>query len=347
MAAFFVNCDWGTTHFRLRAVRADEVELAAEIESDQGVARIAESGPASARGERFRGVLRDGLRQLGDRLGQPLGLAPVLISGMAGSSIGWHEVPYAALPLSLDGSGFVCHDLGFLEGNSGPRVILISGASSRSDVMRGEETQVLGLFQLPAMRELARRSLVIMPGTHSKHLRVESGRIQNFWTCMTGELFDVLGRHSILQYSVGEGEKRSCEPGAQNPGGDNLDVGGPVGGHLADFRSGVEIGAAQPLSAALFRVRTRQLLDQLPAAGNRAFLSGVLIGHELTSLTAHQVADWPIVLCAVPPLDGLYAVALDAAGFARDLTIVPPSDVDRLSALGQAILARHLSGFEI
>jgi hypothetical protein len=64
-------------------------------------------------------------------------------------------------------------------------------------------------------------------------------------------------------------------------------------------------------------------------------------------LTAHQVADWPIVLCAVPPLDGLYAVALDAAGFARDLTIVPPSDVDRLSALGQAILARHLSGFEI
>ena len=105
---------------------------------------------------------------------------------------------------------------------------LISGACTDTDVMRGEETQAVGAFQLPEVAEFSAGSLVILPGTHSKHLTIAGGQIQDFRTSMTGELFDVLARHSVLRHSVAADDSRQSDIGVER-----------AGAHEA-FRSGVQ-----------------------------------------------------------------------------------------------------------
>ncbi|MEX0677861.1 MAG: 2-dehydro-3-deoxygalactonokinase [Pirellulales bacterium] len=141
---------------------------------------------------------------------------------------------------------------------------------------------------------------------------------------MTGELFDVLGQHSILKHSL-------VDPAAANA--------------AAELRAGVRHGRSIPLAAALFRVRTRQLLDKAPGASNRAFLSGVLLGSELAYLSGARSAGLPLVLCATAPLEAPYRAALDELGLTERLTLVPPADVELLSARGQAVLWRNVAGF--
>jgi 2-dehydro-3-deoxygalactonokinase len=329
LATFFVNCDWGTTHFRLRAVRANDVEIAAEFRSDDGAARLAAQAPGSARADdRFRAVLHDGLLKLSGKLQEPLSAAWVLISGMASSSIGWQELPYAKVPLPLDGHGLVWRELEPIAiGTAVHRVVLISGARTDTDVLRGEEIQALGLFQLAAVQATGTPCLVIMPGTHSKHLVVQSGRIEGFRTFMTGELFDVLGRHSILEHSIGSAGGLETRLASES---------------RSAFQAGVEDSVDLALSAALFRVRTRQLLDGHSHESNRAYLSGVLIGSELAYLRQAECSTQRLLLCAAAPLDEYYATALDVLGLSERLTVVEARDLERLSALGQAVLLRKL-----
>lgn len=326
MSEWIVNCDWGTTQFRLRAVALPAFDVAAEVRSPDGVGSLAARHAASDRPEAYREVLAGALAQLTARIGAALRDAPVLISGMASSSIGWQELDYARLPLALDGSDLPVCELAPMASELGAhRVILISGARSQTDVMRGEETEVLGLFSVPAIHELAAGSLVIKPGTHSKHLGVQDGRIVGLQTFMTGELFDVLSRHSILRHSLAEAESEPLSPDdAQRA-----------------VCAGVRHGAATPLSAALFRVRTRELLAEQPASDNREFLSGVLLGGELAYLTEPRWAHTPLVLCAAGALAPHYRAALDELRLSDRLTAVAPADVELLSARGQAAIWRH------
>jgi 2-dehydro-3-deoxygalactonokinase len=323
MSGAFISCDWGTTHFRLRVHRPGDVAGQAKFESDEGAAKLAAGAPAM-RAARFADVLSAGLRRLAELGGAAAG-APIVISGMASSSIGWRELGYASVPWRVDGADLVCEELEPLSGKEGPhRVLLVSGARTACDVLRGEETQVVGLFRLPALAGLAERSVLIMPGTHSKHLRVEQGKVVDFQTFMTGELFDVLGRHSILRHSVDPRPSDGSRSSEQ----------------LASFSVGVDEGAERPLSAALFRVRTRAVLDGFSAAENREFLSGLLIAGELAYLKDDEPSA-PIVLGAAPALESRYAAALARLGLADRLTVVPALDVERLTALGQECLLRR------
>jgi 2-dehydro-3-deoxygalactonokinase len=328
MTGLIFNCDWGTTRFRLRAIELDRFTVAAEFHSADGVASLAQQHSADDRPNRYRSVLSAGLRRLTARLGKQLEDAPVMISGMASSSIGWQDVPYARLPLSLDGSQLQWLELKPIESDVGShRVVLISGVCSKSDVMRGEETELTGLFTLPVAADLATGSLVIKPGTHSKHVRVENQKIVGLQTFMTGELFGVLAKHSILRHSLDDPDT------ARLP---SVEV-------LADLRGGVRHARTIPLSGALFRVRTRQLLGSLPGALNRAFLSGVLLGNELAYLLETRFSALPLVLCATDPLETHYLVAMDELGLAGRLTTIPAGEVELLSARGQAVLWRKLS----
>ena len=207
MPASFVNCDWGTTRLRLRSVDVDSLEVAGEFRSLDGVASVAQCHTPQNRPEGYRSLLADGLTALAASDPQRLADAPVVISGMASSSLGWQELPYARLPFPIDGSGLEWRELEAVSSAAGRhRVRLISGVRSETDVLRGEETELLGVFTLPAADRLRGNSLVIKPGTHSKHLRVESGLLVDFRTFMTGELYDVLSKHSILQHSLAAGE---------------------------------------------------------------------------------------------------------------------------------------------
>ncbi len=107
MNEFFINCDWGTTHFRLRAICRRGTQIVAEFQSDEGVAHLAASNGSHVRGDVFRAVLSAGLEQLRAAVGRGLATAPVLISGMASSSIGWLELPYAQVPFSLNGADLI------------------------------------------------------------------------------------------------------------------------------------------------------------------------------------------------------------------------------------------------
>ncbi len=322
MPDLFINCDWGTSRFRLRAVRRADVEVVAEFGTDQGVARLAE-GDSSGRAARFRDTLREGLRRLAEHVeqsGHTLGTAPCLVSGMASSSVGWLELPYARVPLPIDGRGLVWHELEPVVGDKETyRVILVSGLASDRDVMRGEETELVGLFQLSVGRALAARSLVVMPGTHSKHVTAQNDQIIGFQTFMTGELYEVLGEHSILRHSI-----THVTPLSHNLAGEMLTA----------FRSGVEEASARPLSAALFRVRTRQVLGGAPPDANRAYFSGVLVGSELSYLAGEAWRTMPIVLCASAPLSNAYTEACNVLGLAERITVVSSAETARLSALG-------------
>lgn len=323
MNHFFVSCDWGTTQLRLRVVRRPDCQIVAEVESPDGAAHLAAQTVPADRPSRNSAVLATALRRLATAHGQPLDDLSVVISGMASSSIGWQELPYARLPLPLDADGLVWRELPPPVGLPARRLVFISGAATARDVLRGEETQALGLFQLDEFASAKARALAIMPGTHSKHLRIDDGRIIDFQTFMTGELFDVLGAQSILRHSI------SHDSG--------LNLLSP--GELASaFRGGVEQAAELPLSAALFQVRTRHLLEARTDTSNRAFLSGVLIGSELAHLRRPGFVSYPLVLCAAAPLANYYVTALESLGLAKRLTVVSSTDFQRLTALGQAVV---------
>ena len=285
MLNYFVNCDWGTTRFRLRLSGLIDAETAVEFESDQGVGNSRDELPA-ARARQFAAVLTDGLQRLA-KDNPETGAAPIMISGMASSSIGWHELPYAVAPWQLDGSDLACREIEpVATERSSHRVILVSGTRTATDVMRGEETQAVGLFQLPQAQPFADRAIVVLPGTHSKHLMIENRRVVDFQTFMTGELFDVIGRHSVLRHSIGSRF---------------LDTDELSGEQLASFRSGVVEASRRPLPAALFRVRTRDVLEEAAPIANRAFLSGLLIGSELTHLGGMSTPAAPFCYAPIVP----------------------------------------------
>jgi 2-dehydro-3-deoxygalactonokinase len=292
----FVSCDWGTSTFRLRLV---EQGVVAEVRSDEGTAKLA--AQPGDRATAFRSTLARGLEQL-----QAPPSCPVVISGMASSSIGWKELPYAKLPFSLDGRDAVWEKLD-------DRVHLISGLRSETDVLRGEETEALGLVAQLG-REMPFEAVFILPGTHSKHLEVNPGGIATFRTFMTGELFDLLARQSVLRHST--------DPEAPFD--------------RAGFLEGVEESQRRPLSSTLFRVRTRQVLQKKDAPSNTSFLSGLLIGAELATLRSTDVA---VIVAAEERLRTAYAAAGEALGFGERLRAV---DSERLSVQGQEILLRRI-----
>ncbi len=294
MGRAFVSCDWGTTRFRLRWI--EDGRPRAEAVTDEGTARLAaETGD---RAGVFRAALGRGL----ERLGAP-GALPVVISGMAGSSIGWKELSYARLPFPLDGSGAVWDEV-----ERG--VYLLSGLRSDADVMRGEETEVLGAAAgLPG-----ESAIFILPGTHSKHVETAGGAIAGFRTFMTGELFEVLGRHSVLRHSV--------DPEAEFLSG--------------AFSEGARESRRGPLPATLFRVRTRQVLDRRPPAENASYLSGLLVGAELAALEGERR---PIHLCAAGRLREAYEAGARELGL--PLRTLPS---EGLAARGQEMVLERILG---
>ena len=278
MNSEFTSCDWGTTNLRVRIVRGNTIIK--ELRTEQGASTL--KSP-----EEFRTALVTAMDSLG-------AAKPVVISGMAGSSIGWKELPYARLPFCLDGSDAVVEEIE-------PDTFLISGVRSEEDVMRGEETELLGLAI--GQEELA----VILPGTHSKHCIVRNGVMVSFRTFMSGELHALLGSHGILRQSVA-------------PGWDE-----------AAFLEGIDESTHGSLTSTLFKVRTRGLLHGKSPVSNSSFLSGLLIGSELLALPK----DVPLVLAAAGAIATPYRIAFRALGLDSRSRIISDDEAAILAVRGQ------------
>ncbi len=307
--AAFTVVDWGTSSFRGWLMAADG-EALAESRGGEGMLHCAGAG---AGGAGFAPVLRDHLA----RLGAPAG-APVLICGMAGARQGWAEAPYLKVPTRLDAlhEGALRIDAA-IDTMGDIRILpgIAQARADRPDVMRGEETQLLGVTE-PDFT-----GLVCIPGTHSKWVRIEEGRIVAFSTYMTGELFSVIARHSILAHAV---ETESPAPADSQA-----------------FREGLAAALAEPtaLTASLFRLRAAQLLGFEERADGAARLSGLLIGTELADAARQFGSPRSVRLIATGDLGKLYEAAL--AGRGLEVTTV---DAELASRCGLAKAALAIWG---
>ena len=198
----FISVDWGTTALRLRLVNIPSLTIVATIESNEGVASTCKlwkesKQPESQRLPFYQAVLQKHIDALQAQCGSSLGGTPVVVSGMASSTLGMYEMAYKTLPVNL-ADAELNTEL-FAASDQFPHtVLLVSGVASTNDVMRGEEVQVAGCYD----KDAAGKQLFIVPGTHSKHVMVEDGVITDFNTYMTGEVFALLSQHSILAASV-------------------------------------------------------------------------------------------------------------------------------------------------
>lgn len=219
-------------------------------------------------------------------IGERLGDLPLLLAGMVGSTRGWVEVPYVRCPAGLDD---LAAALCWIEPQ---RTAIVPGLSSSpagpEDVMRGEEIQIFGAV---ASEQIPPTSLVCHPGTHNKWISVEQGRITGFRTVMTGEMFNLLRTHGILA------EFLSGDVAA----GDS-------------FREGVRRGLERPvLTADLFSVRARVLLGSLAREDAADYVSGLLVGLDLSvGLDVSGGSD--LIIMGRPELTRLYVAAAAEAG---------------------------------
>ena len=320
----FLSCDWGTSVFRLRLVEGESRRVIAASRGEQGIAATfaawkTAGGKSEDRWSYFSRILAHHLARISEETGAALAGLPLVISGMASSSMGMRELPYARLPLAIDGSGLSVERVAAREDFAHP-VVIISGVRSSDDVIRGEETQLIGACTLGAAQPAAPEGIrvFIFPGTHSKHVEVRDAHAVAFRTYMTGEFFELLSAKSVLANSV--------KPGAE--------LGTPE--NLAGFAAGVQAGAAGNVLNAAFHVRSRALLENSAATENYHFLSGVLIGAELRELAA---ADATLTLVGAGPLLAAYQHAFHVLGSRAPL---PALDADDCLIAGQLTIATRL-----
>ena len=228
------------------------------------------------------------------RLHGPL---PATLCGMIGSTLGWVDAGY--LPCPADAAAIVAGARRFVA--DGVAVAILPGLSCAAnvldapDVMRGEETQIVGAMVLEPYLSTGRH-LMVLPGTHTKWALLEDGRVMTFLTAFTGELFAVLRDHSTL-----------------GRGGDTASDSAAVG-FAAGLRRQAEWPQA-PLSHLVFETRSRQVLGGMARAEALAFLSGLLIGADVAAGLRCFASD-TMMLIGEPALTGLYEQALAAHGVA-------------------------------
>ena len=263
-----IGVDWGTT--RLRVIRID-------AEGRVQDRRVDPRGAGTLSSEDFPSVLAE----VG---GDWLGAAPVLICGMAGARQGWTDAGYLPCPARIED---VARHVVWPE--PGRRIGIVPGLALRlpelDDVMRGEETQALGLFGA------GEGGLLIAPGTHSKWIEVANGAVTAFRTFLTGELFAAVRAATLLGRGMGD------------PGQDE-----------AAFDQGVLKALADPaVTANLFSVRVRHLSGALGDEATADYLSGLLIGAEVAAGRGHRGRS--VMVVGEDHLAERYRRALGLAGF--------------------------------
>jgi 2-dehydro-3-deoxygalactonokinase len=280
-----LGIDWGTSNRRAYLLARDGRCLD-QRHDDQGMLAVGGDFAASL------GALRAGMGIGAD--------VPVVMSGMVGSASGWQEAPYLATSVAL--TQLPGH---LMPVNGAPGCFIVPGYCQRGDsvdVMRGEETQLLGAIALGQ-----RDGWIVLPGTHSKWVELRGGAVHQLATYMTGELFAMLAGGGTLAALMAPGEDDA-----------------------AAFAAGMEQAKlGKPLSNSLFGVRARVVSKTMAAAQARSFVSGLLIGTEFEA--ARRQHDTSISLIASPALSERYAIA--ARHFGMTATVLDPDAVFRAALM--------------
>ena len=272
MATSFIALDWGTSSFRAYRVGVDGTVLET-VSAPQGILTVENRAFDEA---------------LEKQIGSWDVSTPILASGMITSRQGWIELPYVACPANLKSiaTGLLTHT-----SRRGRKIHFVPGVSARDsngtpDVMRGEETQVMGA-------SAGGTEYFITPGTHCKWINVENSEIKSFATYMTGEVFAVLKNHSILgRLMTGESY------------------------YEAAFERGVRAGLkdAGGFLHRIFSTRTLALFNEMPTDQLGSYLSGQVIGTEIAHATAGHAGVAHYNILASPALAQHYVSAMKYAG---------------------------------
>ena len=269
----FIALDWGTTSFRAYHVDAAG-QVINQVAAPEGIMAVKDGA--------FETVLENHIGQWDKAL-------PVVASGMITSRQGWVECAYVDCPA---GAAELAKAIHLHKTALGRAIHFITGLHHNShsithDVLRGEETQVIGSLQNGA-------SHFITPGTHSKIIDVNQGLITSFATYMTGETFGLYRNHSILGRLMTGDEKDE-----------------------AAFKQGVEKSFADPAGILhlLFSVRSLGLFNVIKPTSLSSYLSGLLIGQEVAHATLHHDKASAYQVLGSPSVGGNYVTALKMAGF--------------------------------
>ncbi len=286
--AAFVGVDWGTSNARF--MLCDGLGAIIAERDGPGIARL--DGALAIEAACFAAL--EGWPRV-----------PVVMSGMVGANIGWKPAPYVGTPAHAaqhraQAVRFVARGWQFslLPGVSTTR------ADGHADRMRGEETQIFGVIGDTS-------TLVCLPGTHCKWVAVAQGAILAFHTAMTGELLDIVGRHSILL-----DPRRAPMARADSAFGKGVAA-------IKDSVLGLE--------TLLFTVRSAQLAGTLRPDAADSYLAGLCIGADVRSALAVHRDPARITLIGAPGLTALYVAALEL--FGCDAAVVDGRDAVRAGLL--------------
>lgn len=292
-----IGLDWGTTSLRAYLFDADGNVLETRA-STAGFMNLPRPGGFDAAFEAVAARWLDAFPEL-----------PAIAAGMVGSAQGWREAPYVDTPATAQAlvAGIV-----EVETARGGVLHIVPGVIERGElpnVMRGEETQIVGALAGDAeLGAGGAAGLVGLPGTHAKWAVVRGERIEAFHTFMTGELFAALRDHTILGRTM-------AQPAKPDTGA---------------FLRGVTVAKNANhagLLATIFSTRTLGLTAQLQADQQPDYLSGLLIGHELAGLRAvlaqrgERLADEALRLVGEPALCERYRLALAEFGCANAVIV--------------------------
>jgi len=308
----FLGCDWGTSSFRLKLIHKKTGSIKGHFFSEMGVKKMfAQWNLKTNHSDRsvfFQQYLLEAIDYISNDMKVPLQNVPVVISGMASSSIGMEELPYAKVPFSILGEDLIYkkipsnkhfpHDL-----------MLISGLTNQKDIIRGEEVQIMGLASSINIDDC----VCILPGTHSKHIFIKSGVIHTFKSFMTGEVFEILRKYSILKESVTSGDLSE--------------------GHKKAFTEGIILSQNDNFLHNLFEIRANQVLHKVRKDYNFYLLSGMCIGTELADLVKHN--NRQKVVCATGKLKLLYELGMEAFEWTDTTIFVEENILENLTWLGQ------------
>jgi 2-dehydro-3-deoxygalactonokinase len=279
MTPAFIAGDWGISNLTLALCDADGNAL----ETRRG------PGAAASRG-RFPEVF--------DQLAANWlahGPRPAVLCGSVGSSFGWRETSYLQCPIDLRALGSESVAV-----RDGVRIVpgmRCTNPLGAPDVMRGEETQLLGAQLLDASMGRGKQ-LVCMPGTHTKWVSMGDSVVQGFLTAPTGEMFASLCENSVLV-------RDQSTPIAHDP---------------SAFERGLEAAAKRPevsLLHKLFQARSLRLDRQLSPEGVPSWMSGMLIGTDVAGalpLFAGHDETAPVYVIGAPKLNEHYAFAIARHG---------------------------------
>ncbi len=282
----WLSLDWGTSSFRLKLISTNDQSILLENTDLVGIAEmhrnIEQTWPPLSGEERqkfFLATLKKAISQLEKSAGFSLKNTAIIASGMITSTLGMSNLPYVDFPVDLKKPQIERYFLAPTASFEFP-LLLISGGKTPTDVMRGEETLLIGAYHL-----LAKDGLLIFPGTHSKHVWIENGVARDFKTYMTGEIFEILSKHSILSASIHPSKFEK---------------------YRTAFLKGVEDAQKTEFTQVIFGVRTKQLFEQLTKEENFQYLSGLCIGAELQNMQSNTL----MLICG-GKLEAQYKAAIE------------------------------------